>query len=650
MNLVSKSSKCLIAVLGVLFLSCTKDSDEPYVPSEWRYDKYSDTEILPGDDFYRFVCGRGIGTEGADSWAPIPVLNKQTFDYMNLAYSDDDDNPVPVLKRLNELKKEIGSSPANRAAAFAAILPRLNRISRLENIEDFPAKLAEYYRNGYDFIILLPIDLDGHRFGMLVSADWTGLLLDWSEEQLAEAGIRKDEYDSRLKEARRFVLYFQDNIEEGGESVAYLDAGVAGECRQLKEYVASFAATKADIGAFARFSEALGNRNPDFIPATENDRKYFELMDRVGQELPDAAAAADAYLWCMAVSRDIDILTDPRGEVQMNFFLTVMFPNLLMNISHTFCDMYVNPETVIRSKEIFESLRRTMCERIDRSDWMTPYSKARAREKADAMECHLGILEWSDYEADMPVSDDICSALHEVCASYVTKMMRNSGDNQNLDHIIANDYMTPLIGTGAYDANFMYKRNCNATLILPSTSILTDMNPECPLQTYFIAHEICHGFDAEGVHYNARGEYGDWWSIDDKLEFGKRQNRLAEIFSQYYVGGNTFCNGDRTSDEDMADLGGFEIAWANAVRTLGEKYSGDELTEKKRRFFKSYAILMAQYLSPEDKINQVENAIHTINEYRVNGIVNNIDDWYQLFDVTPESKFYLSPERRVHLW
>ena len=650
MKSISKLTECLIIVLSIFVISCTKDSDDPYIPSEWRYDKYSDKDILPGDDFYRFVCGRGIATEGADSWAPVPIMNKQTDDYMNLSFSDDDDNPVPVLKRLNELKKEVGSSPANRAAAFAAILPRLNKIKRLEKIGDFPAKLAEYQRNGYSFFIFLTRELDGHKFGIIVSAVLNGMLQDLSEELLAEAGINKDEYDRRLNDARRFEQYILENIGDGGVSIADLDAGDVGECRQLKEYVASFAATKADAGAFARFSEALGNRNPDFIPSDEVTRQYFELMDKVGQELPDALAAADAYLWCAAVSHDIDILTDPDGMIESNFFLTTLYPNLMMNISHTFCDMYVNLEALNKSKGIFEALRRTMGERIDRSDWMTPYSKARAREKVDAMECHLGILDWSKYEADMPVSDDICSALHEVAACHIIKMMRNSGENRNLDHIIANSYMLPFIGTSAYLANFMYLRYCNAVLILPSTSILADMNPECPLQTYLIAHEICHGFDAGGLYFDAHGEFGDWWSIDDKLEFKKRQNKLAEIFNQYYVGGNTFCNGARTTSEDMADLGGFEIACYTAARTLEEQYSGDELIEMKRRFFKSYAIMMAQYLSLEDKIDLAENNVHTIKEYRVNGIVNHIDDWYRLFDVTPENRFYLSPERRVRLW
>lgn len=114
---------------------------------------------------------------------------------------------------------------------------------------------------------------------------------------------------------------------------------------------------------------ALGNRNPDFIPSDEVTRQYFELMDKVGQELPDALAAADAYLWCAAVSHDIDILTDLDGMIESNFFLTTLYPNLMMNISHTFCDMYVNLEALNKSKGIFEALRRTMGERIPMVEW-----------------------------------------------------------------------------------------------------------------------------------------------------------------------------------------------------------------------------------------------------------------------------------------
>ena len=100
----------------------------------------------------------------------------------------------------------------------------------------------------------------------------------------------------------------------------------------------------------------------------------------------------------------------------------------------------------------------------------------------------------------------------------------------------------------------------------------------------------------------------------------------------------------------MADLGGLEIAYYTTARELESKFGGEELLEMKRRFFRCYAILYAMYFSLDEKLELVKNDEHSLNEYRVNGIVNNIDDWYQLFDVTPERKFYLAPERRVYLW
>ena len=624
--------------------SCSKNGYDPYIPTKWQYDRYQDTSILPGDDFYRFVCGKGIASEGADSWTPFSQWINQEKDYMGLAFSDGNDNPVPVLKRLNELKVA-ASSDENIAEAFAGMRERLNAINDCTENKGFSYKAAEYCKNGYSLFHVSPLILDGHRFGLHTTAVYMGMLRDLPEQQLDLAGI-KDKYNNLLPKARMFEKYLLDNIKDEGESIDNLDAGDSEECRQLKDYIESFAGTKSGSSAFECFASALGNRNPDFVPSDNMTRQYFELVDKM--EDAEMKEAADAFLWCAAVSFDMDLILDAAS--QANIFMTILYPNLLMNVSHTFCDMYAKPECGKRNKEIFEALRSTMAERIEQSEWMTPYTKDGARKKINAMECHTGILDWSRYEADMPVSGDFCSALHEVGRSNISKLMAISGENSSLDHIIASLYMVPMVGASAYSANAFYLQNVNAMCILPSTSVLMDMNPDFPFLTYIIAHEMCHGFDANGANFSARGELGDWWSIDDRLVFKKKQDQLIGIFNQYYVGGTTFCNGAKTITEDMADLGGMEIAYYTISGELEEKFGGDELLEMKRRFFKSYAVLYAQYSSLDEKIKQVENDVHSINEYRINGIVNNMDDWYQLFDVTPERKFYLSPERRVKLW
>ena len=630
-------------VLGLLLClsSCSKDKIEPYNPTEWRFDKYSDSSILPGDDFYRFACGKGIASEGSDSWAPFSRWGKQQSDYEVLALSDEADNPVPVFKRINELRTE---APNHVAEAFASMRERLDGIESRTGNKGFPEKAAEYYRNGYILFHVNPMILYGHKFGIGTTAVYNGTLLDWTGQQLETAGI-KEKYDKLLPKAQMFQKYLLDNIKVGEESIDDLDAGDSEECRQLKACVESFAKTKAGDSAIERFAVALGNRNPDFVPADDATRQYFELVDKM--EDAEMKEAADAFLWCSAVSWDMDFILNADTP---NIFLTLLYPNLYMNMSHCFCEKYVKPECAQWSKEIFEALRGTMAERIDQSEWMSPYTKASAREKIDAMECHTGILDWSKYEADMPVSGDFCSALHEIGRSYVSKLMANSGENTSLDHIIASLYIMTTGGSRAYTANAFYIQTVNAMCILPSTSILMDMNPEFPFLTYIIGHEMCHGFDANGANFNARGELGDWWAIDDRLVFKKKQEQLIGIYNQYYVDGLTFCNGAKTITEDMADLGGMEIAWITTSRELEEKYGGEELQEKKRRFFKSYAIMYAEYTSIEEKLKLVEEDEHSLKEYRINGIVNNIDDWYQLFDVTPDSKYYLAPERRVYLW
>ena len=212
--------------------------------------------------------------------------------------------------------------------------------------------------------------LDGHRFGLCTTAVFAGMVQDLTEQQLDMAGI-KDKYNHLLPKARMFEKYLWDHIKDEGESIDDLDAGIPEECRKMKRYLESYrSTTSSSDDAFSGFASALGSRNPDFVPSDSITRQYFGLVDKMDTEMKEAA---DAFLWCAAVSYDMDLIQ--HADRQVNFFMATLYPNLLMSISHTFCDMYAKPENGTRNKEIFESLRRTMAERIDKSEWMTPYTK-----------------------------------------------------------------------------------------------------------------------------------------------------------------------------------------------------------------------------------------------------------------------------------
>lgn len=211
------------SVIAVLFClcSCNIDGPDPYILSEWKYDRYSDISIMPGSDFYRYVCGRGISEPGADAWAPVPRWTRQTEDFSSLAYSEGDDNPVPVIRRLNELKS-VCTSRENMEEAFVQLRKRLSGISEFTDIKDYPQAVARCTREGYNFFYVQTQNLDGHKFGIKVTAIYDGLLADWKEEWLKEAGIY-DEYTRLLPKAREFEKYLKDNIKlDGGENLSLL--------------------------------------------------------------------------------------------------------------------------------------------------------------------------------------------------------------------------------------------------------------------------------------------------------------------------------------------------------------------------------------------------------------------------------------------
>ncbi|MCQ2143438.1 MAG: hypothetical protein MJY56_05160, partial [Bacteroidales bacterium] len=134
------------------------------------------------------------------------------------------------------------------------------------------------------------------------------------------------------------------------------------------------------------------------------------------------------------------------------------------------------------------------------------------------------------------------------------------------------------------------------------------------------------------------------------LEFKAMQEQMVNTFNQYYVSGETFADGKKTLDENMADLGALEISWYACEKRLKGLYSGEALKDHERRFFRSYAWFWAKYMTDAEKEKMVRGDEHSIYDLRVNGIVNNIDSWYDLFDVKRGDKLYLSPSRRVEFW
>ncbi|MDD3797643.1 MAG: M13 family metallopeptidase [Novosphingobium sp.] len=168
-----------------------------------------------------------------------------------------------------------------------------------------------------------------------------------------------------------------------------------------------------------------------------------------------------------------------------------------------------------------------------------------------------------------------------------------------------------------------------------------------------IGHEISHGFDDQGSKSDGTGMLRNWWTDKDLAAFKALGAKLVAQYDGYCPldQGKTCVNGELTLGENIGDLGGLSLAYRAYRMSLGGKEAPviDGLTGD-QRFFLAWAQVWRS-TNREDAMRQrLVTDPHSPERYRVNGIVRNMDAWYKAFDVTPDDKLYLPPEKRVRIW
>ena len=209
----------------------------------------------------------------------------------------------------------------------------------------------------------------------------------------------------------------------------------------------------------------------------------------------------------------------------------------------------------------------------------------------------------------------------------------------------------------SFTPNAFYDRAVNAFYVLPPYMIepaYTADIDECKLYAIWgvaIGHEMTHGFDKEGATYDKNGEKNDWWTASDAAKFAELNARRAANVSTHNVLPGMKANGEQTVTEDVADLGGFNIAydlWVNKLKERGVE--GEELNDMKRQFFLNFAVLYSEKLPRADMIERAKEDVHSPGHIRINSVVQHIDDWYELFDIQEGDALYLAPENRITIW
>ena len=166
-----------------------------------------------------------------------------------------------------------------------------------------------------------------------------------------------------------------------------------------------------------------------------------------------------------------------------------------------------------------------------------------------------------------------------------------------------------------------------------------------------IGHEISHGFDDRGRQYDGDGNLRDWWTAEDNDNFKQKAAGLVKQYSSFEALPGLNVNGELTLGENIGDLSGASVAYAAYIASLNgaeppviDGYTGQQ------RFFLGYAQSNRTKWREGLMREVVLTDPHSPNEFRSNGVVSNMDEFYAAFGVREGDKLWRPAAERVKIW
>ncbi|MCM3894507.1 M13 family metallopeptidase [Gordonia sputi] len=320
-------------------------------------------------------------------------------------------------------------------------------------------------------------------------------------------------------------------------------------------------------------------------------------------------------------------------------------------VGKLYVEEHFPPEAKARMDELIANLVAAYRQNISDLPWMTPSTRERALVKLEKFTPKIGYpAQWRDYSALSVDRGDLIGNYARAASFENEREFSKIGSPVDRDEW----FMTP------QTVNAYYNPGMNE-IVFPAAILQPPFfDPDADDAANYggigavIGHEIGHGFDDQGAKYDGDGNLVDWWSDADRTEFSKRTKALIEQYGEFTPEGlddKYKVNGEFTIGENIGDLGGLSIALvAYRLATEGtEPPVIDGLTGIQRVFY-SWAQIWRTKTRDAEAIRRLSIDPHSPPEFRCNGVVRNIDAFYDAFDVAEGDKLFLPDVDRVRIW
>lgn len=621
-----------------------------------------DVNVNPGKDFYDFA------TLGWRKNNPIPddYTRYGSFDMLIEENNkrvreivENDKGKIGLLYKIAMDEKKLNSEKTN------PVKPYLDEVDAIKSKDDLPKYLGEMHRFSSAFWgdgVALD-EMDSTHYLYNIGQSGIGLSRDYYFDNDDKSKQVRKKYKEYIKKQ---MANFNEKVD--AEKLYALEERMAKSFykkEKLRDPLANYhkksmAEFKQEFTGFdwdAYFNARGVNTDYININQPEPIKESITIINDTDLEL------IKTYLKYRIINGAASFLDDKTYDIAFDFYNRVLSDqkepkprwkravamidgSLGEMVGQLYVKKYFPSDAKKRMEKLVKNLQHAYKDRIENLTWMGEDTKKRAIEKLNKFNAKIGYPDkWRDY-SKLEIRDD---------SLYANMMRVSEFEDAFWLNKIGKEKDATIWYMNAHEVNAYYDPSSNeicfpaGILQYPFFDMSADDAFNYGAIGSVIGHEMTHGFDDSGRHFDKDGNMKDWWTENDAEKFNEKTSRMKEHFNNILVAPKTYANGEFTLGENLADYGGITIAF-DAYKKFGEKSESALNMTPDQRFFVAYAMTEAGNIRDAEILRRTKMDEHSLSRWRVNGILPHVEKWYEVFDIKPYDDLYLIPEKRVKLW
>ena len=612
------------------------------------------------------------------TWGTFEILGERSLETQREiveAAAKSDAAKGSIQQKIGDLYGSGMDADALNKAGVAPLKPYLAEVDAINS----PEALGEWIRRDYS-----------RGFGSLFGFFGTGDFKDSSQViayaaqgglSLPEKAYYLEDKEDYVKIRKAFVEHVAKMLELGGVSaddatkqakdVLAFETELAKhslspiELRDPSKFYNPVSVADADKitphFSWSAFFDANGVAQPKMFSLAQPD--FFAAIDKMMTETP--LDSWKAYLRYNTINSAAPFLSDAVSEESFNFYgkalrgqeeqrprwkrvLSIVNGVMGEALGQLYVAKVFPPESKAAALELVNNLSAALKVRLENLDWMGPETKKKALEKWASFTPKIGYPDkWRDWnDLDIRANDYLGNAIrasafeHQFQMAKIGKPVDRS--EWGMSPQTVNAYYNPQMNEVVFPA---------AILQPPFFDALAD-----PALNYggigaVIGHEMLHGYDDQGSQFDAKGNFDNWWTADDRKKFEERTAKLVNQFDNYVAIDGLHVKGELTLGENIADLGGLTVAYdAFHKATENMRLRPINGMTPDQRFFANWAVVWRRNFKPEELKVRLNTDPHAPANFRAIGAPSNMPNFAHAYECVDGDKMVRPEADRVVIW